>query len=405
MEHDLLIQFIITLPAIIIAIIVGFFNFSFTRKQTTHQAHTDYEYEAKKNMYLYCEPILFQLSENIESALRVTENIAGLVKNNRLSPKGTTEPDDDYGLASTLYAMLLPLAGFRLFQNTITSIDLELEPHIKRQYQIAKLLYSTLSSDFALSLRNKNEDNPNELILRYYPTAESTISNSKTPAIQVRQGLYSGILDKITDKLIVLNNKNNKNIKIYSLMDFGEFREEYLKDDFSEIKKLFLDFHPTTKPILWRIIITQVYLYKALIDLYKGGRKSSNSELIIEINMKTRERRFDWRTDNEKMSPEEKIEHKSKLKKHIDKNCTALKKLKQKSIKIKNNDRRLQLYDDRIKQLESKIKIAEEKINEIDKDSISDEETLKYPFEAAKFFINKNKDRFNSSIISFKDDK
>ena len=394
---------ILSVLAIITAVIVGIINFWFTKKQTTHKAHTDYEYEAKKNMYLYCEPILFQLSENIESALRITENIAGLIKNNQLSPKGTSEPDDNYNLVSTVYAMLLPLAGFRLFQNVITTVDLELDPYMKRQYHIAKLLYSTFSSDFALSLRNKNEDNPKELILRYYPKVKSTISNSISPAIEVRQGLHGGVLDEITNALIMPNNANNKDIKIPLLMDFGTFRKKFIEDDFSEIRKLFFDFNPTTKPVLWRIIITQVYLYKALIEIFKGGRKSSNKKLIIEIDMETRKKRFDWRTDIEKLSQNKKKNYKSMMTNRMEKITIKLNNIKNKRSKTKNNDERLQNYDDKIKKLELKIKNVKKQINEIDKESISDKETFNYPFDAAKFFINKNKDRFNSSIIIFQD--
>jgi hypothetical protein len=49
-------------------------------------------------------------------------------------------------------------------------------------------------------------------------------------------------------------------------MNFGEFENAYqklAKGEFKVIEDLFFYFHPQTRSVLWRILVTQTYLYKA----------------------------------------------------------------------------------------------------------------------------------------------
>jgi hypothetical protein len=45
------------------------------------------------------------------------------------------------------------MAVFRLLQGQLTLIDLSLDPRISIQYDIAKAIYSTFSSDYAIAKR------------------------------------------------------------------------------------------------------------------------------------------------------------------------------------------------------------------------------------------------------------
>ena len=61
------------------------------------------------------------------------------------------------------------------------------------------------------------------------------------------------------------------------LRSFGEFEAEYFTQNsptqnrFSILTDLFLDFHPLTRPILWRMLIAQAHMYRALLETGSGG--------------------------------------------------------------------------------------------------------------------------------------
>jgi hypothetical protein len=61
-----------------------------------------------------------------------------------------------------------------------------------------------------------------------------------------------------------------------------------------------LNFHPNTKPVLWRMLIIQAMLYDAL----KNIRENKNPPYIKTLEMMTdkEKKRFDWR---QKQKPDE----------------------------------------------------------------------------------------------------
>jgi len=144
-------------------------------------------------------------------------------------------------------------------------------------------------------------------------------------------------------------------------------------------------------------------LYQALIQVYKRGRKSFDNKLVLEISKDKRMKRFDWRKDIEKISKDEKISNKSTFQENLEKQEKKLEKAKKKHANIKDNPDRLAFYDQKIIKLESKIKQSQQIINDVNNEAIPDEEVLVNPFNAAKLFINRNKNRLNPSVIVFQD--
>lgn len=91
------------------------------------------------------------------------------------------------------------------------------------------------------------------------------------------------------------------------MLSYGEFENLY-----PEIKKsrkldkvieLFSDFHPKTKPVLRRILISQAILYNSL--LIKNNNEKMNSvasNFIIDFSYEDKLKYFDLRTEGEKTS-------------------------------------------------------------------------------------------------------
>jgi hypothetical protein len=62
------------------------------------------------------------------------------------------------------------------------------------------------------------------------------------------------------------------------IMTFNDFRLRYsngtLLEPFDIMGKLLLNFAPETRPVLWRIFILQMYIYKAIKNIHLDREKS-----------------------------------------------------------------------------------------------------------------------------------
>jgi hypothetical protein len=50
-------------------------------------------------------------------------------------------------LSATVYFVLAPIACFKILQRQMTLVDIQLDPHIKLHYLVAKILYYTFVQD------------------------------------------------------------------------------------------------------------------------------------------------------------------------------------------------------------------------------------------------------------------
>jgi hypothetical protein len=102
----------------------------------------------------------------------------------------------NYYMLSTIYHLLSPMATFKILQDRLTTVDLELDPLIKTIYLISKHLYATFSSDTDLA----------EIAKIQYKTYD--------------QGIFVGYLDNATEELIKHYDEPNKVPRIKSLGEF-----------------------------------------------------------------------------------------------------------------------------------------------------------------------------------------
>lgn len=227
--------------------------------QKEHDARRDYEYEARKRLYVECEPLLFQLVELSNNALRRIRSIARTSRKGDLRPDGGWLSGDGYYMLSTFYILFVPLVVYKLIQDRLTLIDLTLDRYVAEQYRLAKCLYLSFTEDFSLAVEAPS--------LEYSPDSPDWRENStKTPERYWRQGVYLGILESLVESLIIEESGRAPRAKT-----FGEFASEYrqqgssLHRAFGEARHLLLDFHPKTRPIFWRILSLQVIIYQALM--------------------------------------------------------------------------------------------------------------------------------------------
>jgi hypothetical protein len=72
----------------------------------------------------------------------------------------------------------------------------------------------------------------------------------------------------------------------------------------SAVKELFVDFRPDTRPVLWRILITQAHLYKALMNAFNGPTDVPMDPLNV---LTEQSGDFDWRQHGAEASSEQDI--------------------------------------------------------------------------------------------------
>jgi hypothetical protein len=133
------------------------------------------------------------------------------------------------------------------------------------------------------------------------------------------QGLKVGTIDILAETLILSEkDSSNNNIRIKS---FGEFEQQFFKkgesavshDDsnnntFEVFLTIFSYFHPKTRPVLWRVLITQAYLYNAIKNIRNSEEKfniSTIDEFVKLFEIEKVKSKCDWIQSHEVVSDEE----------------------------------------------------------------------------------------------------
>lgn len=256
-------------------------------QQSEKDARRDYEYEARKRLYQECEPLLFQLYELSDNALHRVYSLARTARKGNLDAPGSWLDSFDYYMASTIYNLLAPVAVYKLIQRRLTFVDLTVEPHIKAQYSLVKLIARSFTDDFDFAVcQPQRPYNPNV-------SAWHELRNDDS-AQYWRQGIPVGRLDVAVENLII-----HESTGLLRLRSFGEFEGEYydqkssIGSSFSILTDMFHGFHPKTRPILWRILVAQAHIYAALLKTSQHG--AANNLVIVQPIPKEIRRNFDWR--------------------------------------------------------------------------------------------------------------
>jgi hypothetical protein len=246
------------------------------------RARRDYEYEARKRLYTEFQPVLFLMRERCDIAFqRIRGGIVEGAKRGRiLSPSrlGTGWTEDRYHMTSTIWDLVTPLVYFRIGQQKLTGVDLSVDPVIRWQYLLAREMYTgwTLGNDLA--------DQP--------PTIAYDDQNWIS-----RQHLLSGYLEQAVDCLIREDGERRFCIR------YGDFSDKLSSDPafaaaMEHFTAPFTDFHPARKPVLWRILLGQVHLYRALMETFDATPESTSRLTHPAETVPTSEwDTYDWRSD------------------------------------------------------------------------------------------------------------
>jgi hypothetical protein len=239
------------------------------------EARRDYIYQARKRLYEECEPVLFQTVELVETA---RDQIASLARSSRL---GDLRPDGSgwlaehgYYFTSSVFQLLAPMTSFKIVQRRLTALDLRLEPRIREQYELLKLLFLSFTRDFDLALCAP--------ALAYHPDRaasgepERDLLLREEPGVYSRQGLFRGNVEVAIDALIRTvghSAADSKSGAVERCKTFGEFLAEFdepgspVSGILPDLDELFAGFHPGRKPVLWRVLVAQVLLYDAFLGV------------------------------------------------------------------------------------------------------------------------------------------
>jgi hypothetical protein len=102
-------------------------------------------------------------------------------------------------------------------------------------------------------------------------------------ASRERQGVYLGVIEATIDALLKPNSDGTRYI-----LSFGEFQKDFFdlehnilrnhqQNAIEKFHNLFSNFHPHKRPVLWRILILQAHLYNALLNINRTENSSRKS--------------------------------------------------------------------------------------------------------------------------------
>ncbi len=232
------------------------------------QSRLEYENEARKRLYSEFEPLIFELLETAAEALARIRSLAWAARDGDL-PQWLSMSRNQYYCASTMYYLLAPVAVYKLMRRRLTVIDMNMDQNIARRYQIAKQLATSFSHPFDFARR-----------LDYEPHNEDWKTlRIEDQAKYWQQGVSSGRVDAAAESLIVRDHEPDGALRIRSI---GDFESEFVKPGsvvakaFAIVWDVFNGFHPATRPVLWRMLVTQAHIYGSIIQFHKESGADRN---------------------------------------------------------------------------------------------------------------------------------
>ena len=271
-------------------------------RSAERNAWREYEFEARKRLYAECAPLIFQLSELGERALG---RILGLA---RTAAAGDLDDERswlkrDYYRESTYYRLIAPLSLGRLLRRRLTQLDLSIDPYVRWQYTVVRVLMDSFTDDFDLAGLSADVELDHDDRLTYLPHApDAGERRLDDPAIYWQQGVPRGILDDAINALLVKGDDGSERV-----IEFHEYQalRRARGDDadvcraFDRVAYLFDQFHPRTRPVLWRILVAQACLYRTLA---RAHRTEDHDESSVGVVLGIERAKLEWR-------PSESIDH------------------------------------------------------------------------------------------------
>ena len=227
------------------------------KERSRDDARLEYEYHARQRLYEQYEPMRFQLLEATETAKCQIETMSEQSLDHDLERLGST-PTGNYWLLGTIYHLLHPAAVFRMAQRRLTLVDLRIDRPINIEYTLAKKAYLVLSHDARMA---------EVASLPYTPYVDGWRQKRElNPSQFRRQGLPLGRLDNAIGTLLMKAGEVGERIATFGEFEaqFSNVAQEDVSGPAGAARDLFSGFSPTTRPVLWRLLLAQFVIYKAL---------------------------------------------------------------------------------------------------------------------------------------------
>ncbi len=272
-----------------------------TERQAERDAQRDYVYEARKRLYTDLQPIFFQLADLSASA---DMHISAIARTGRQGHLGTGPESwvhtDEYYILSTVHRLLVPLVLYRSCQRRLTSLDLTVEPALREQYRYARALYAVWNAGFNLAQAAPP--------IAYDPHNDAAAQLAQTePAVYGLQHLYAGQVDRIVGALTIADGHP----ATPRPLTYAEFEDAHnaaggsMAARIAPAVALIRDFAPATSPVLWRMLLGQAHLHRALVRSVDAGTDGFISPL--EAIPTAEWEQFDWREPGSPLSYEEAV--------------------------------------------------------------------------------------------------
>jgi hypothetical protein len=251
-------------------------------------ARRDYEYDARKKLYLECEPLLFQFVELGERAIGQIELLAAFSRSRELEDDSRNAFRNTYFRSATVYRLFAPLVVFSLMQRILTLVDLSLDPRIKAYYELSKILFASFRDDLEIA--------------RAHPPIPDYGAHSNADRQKAgRQVVVYGNLTNAAEQLIVEREGGKPRC-----MTFGEFETYFATASHNTSLEAVSDFivsiNPRTRPVAWRILIAQFIIYKTFHRLTSVRSEDIHGKVtfdfVSDVSASDRER-LDWRSHDE----------------------------------------------------------------------------------------------------------
>jgi hypothetical protein len=238
-------------------------------------ARRDYEYDARKRLYVEIEPLLFQLYESAEEFTYRIASLARTYRNGNLG-QGTNSwiNHDGYYLKATAYKWIHPTLIFRLFQSRLTFVDLKLDDIIRLRYLLLRCLVFSFTDAYEFA--------GIEPTLPYDPDWEQTKFTAKSREVFHPQGLVLGDLENMMDELTASEDKPRR-IPFFSEFEKLIQTRDNQSSSLQTVLEILRGFSPDTDPILIRMLCAQAMLCHLLQRSYCGVESTARLRDELEI--------------------------------------------------------------------------------------------------------------------------
>ncbi len=301
LQNKLAIAYIALAGSVIAAIISGIMA-TLTIKRTKR---IDYEFNAYQRIYKECLPHLFTFLRYCEGwpakfgdIMLHTVNGTIIKNHDELVRFGEQNPAN-YFKINVFFRIFSPLAAFKILEDKLTSVDLNLDKYLSVQYELGRNLLYSFSKDKKIA-RKMNPDYSRrddikgqglrgyqiEKLIEFFIDRRDQMNPSVKSFVHFSEqyiSLSQSIRFDSDENKYVRNQVNKsstlvKNGTVDALSNVQEASVEkfdFVLDEFIKLNNIFHNFDPAqNKPILWRILFYHLVICDTILKVDRDRQDS-----------------------------------------------------------------------------------------------------------------------------------